>query len=464
MTSPASAARRRAELRSATTTTLRTTTRVRSAASSRHRLDATSPGRRRTATRLTAPRSRRRGHACARAQRRGCRRQNLGPDHDRVQHRRRPDCDATLPPTLEALINGEPLDWTLLAAGRCRRSSPNLETDARRRRAGRELPADRRRARRGRGRRGGVQRRTSSRRFSTACHSRSVAGGGPGRRRSAMPTTLAKLASSSSSTSSDRHPAATSSWTPTASGGDGRSEDVVVTPLFGTPAVPSARTAPRSRRLIKDFRVTFKIGQAIDGDVPFDIGLKGMPLQPHRRRPRRRLLEPARRLRPLVQGRPVHRRERQARLRPAPRTGRSTPTERRDPARTTATRAVTSCRTTTPTSTARATPTRRRPRRARHVAQEHEHGSGLPRHEGRGAQALLRRLRHRRRRGVDWNGKDGYELRARHAPDTPDDGGASELQLEGVVSMGDLPATPASRAPTGSPTTSPAATDDLTGF
>ena len=28
---------------------------------------------------------------------------------------------------------------------------------------------------------------------------------------------------------------------------------------------------------IRDFRVTFKLGQEITGDVPFDIGLKGVP-------------------------------------------------------------------------------------------------------------------------------------------------------------------------------------------
>ncbi len=54
-------------------------------------------------------------------------------------------------------------------------------------------------------------------------------------------------------------------------------DDVVVTPLCGTPAVPCANGA--SITTIRDFRVTFKIGQDIDGDVPFDIGLKGVPLR-----------------------------------------------------------------------------------------------------------------------------------------------------------------------------------------
>ena len=54
-------------------------------------------------------------------------------------------------------------------------------------------------------------------------------------------------------------------------------EDVVVTPLCGTPAVPCANGA--SITTIRDFRITFKIGQGIDGDVPFDIGLKGVPLR-----------------------------------------------------------------------------------------------------------------------------------------------------------------------------------------
>ena len=57
-------------------------------------------------------------------------------------------------------------------------------------------------------------------------------------------------------------------------------DDIVITPLCGSPAVVCANgdgvTGPN---LIKDFRVTFKIGQAIDGDVPFDIGLRGVPVR-----------------------------------------------------------------------------------------------------------------------------------------------------------------------------------------
>ena len=41
--------------------------------------------------------------------------------------------------------------------------------------------------------------------------------------------------------------------------------------------------------------------------------------------------------------------------------------------------------------------------------------------------------------GIDWHGTDGYELRSRHAPDTPGAGGASELSLSASVTMGDLP-------------------------
>ena len=54
-------------------------------------------------------------------------------------------------------------------------------------------------------------------------------------------------------------------------------DDVIVTPLCGVPAEPCANGA--SLTTIRDFRVTFKIGQGIDGDVPFDIGLKGVPLR-----------------------------------------------------------------------------------------------------------------------------------------------------------------------------------------
>ena len=54
-------------------------------------------------------------------------------------------------------------------------------------------------------------------------------------------------------------------------------DDVVVTALCGTGNTPCADNDPLTA--IKDFRVTFKLGQAIDGDVPFDIGLKGVPLK-----------------------------------------------------------------------------------------------------------------------------------------------------------------------------------------
>ncbi len=57
-------------------------------------------------------------------------------------------------------------------------------------------------------------------------------------------------------------------------------EDVVVTPLCGTPAAVCADGhGITTLDLVKDFRITFKLGQEIDGDVPFDIGLKGLPLR-----------------------------------------------------------------------------------------------------------------------------------------------------------------------------------------
>ena len=53
----------------------------------------------------------------------------------------------------------------------------------------------------------------------------------------------------------------------------------MITPLCGSPAVVCADGEGVTSNLIKDFRVTFKIGQAIDGDVPFDIGLRGLPVR-----------------------------------------------------------------------------------------------------------------------------------------------------------------------------------------
>ncbi len=57
-------------------------------------------------------------------------------------------------------------------------------------------------------------------------------------------------------------------------------QDVVITPLCGSPAVVCADgDGVTTLNLIRDFRVTFEIGQGIDGEVPFDIGLKGLPIR-----------------------------------------------------------------------------------------------------------------------------------------------------------------------------------------
>ena len=56
-------------------------------------------------------------------------------------------------------------------------------------------------------------------------------------------------------------------------------DDVVVTPLCGSSATVCANGQGVTSNLIRDFRVTFKIGQGINGEVPFDIGLRGLPLR-----------------------------------------------------------------------------------------------------------------------------------------------------------------------------------------
>jgi len=61
---------------------------------------------------------------------------------------------------------------------------------------------------------------------------------------------------------------------------DGDLDDIVVTPLCGAgPSVCADGDGVTGSNLIKDFRVTFKLGQAIDADVPFDIGLRGLPVR-----------------------------------------------------------------------------------------------------------------------------------------------------------------------------------------
>ena len=112
---------------------------------------------------------------------------------------------------------------------------------------------------------------------------------------------LASSPASSSTTELGRRPAPTCSATRTAIPGDpnadGDIDDIVVTPLCGSPAERLRRRRRRHVELIRDFRVTFKLGQAIDGDVPFDIGLRGLPVRLTGGVHGSRLLEPPGRLR-----------------------------------------------------------------------------------------------------------------------------------------------------------------------
>ena len=170
-------------------------------------------------------------------------------------------------------------------------------------------------------------------------------------------------------------------------------EDVVVTPLCGTPAAPCANGA--SITTIRDFRITFKIGQGIDSDVPFDIGLKGVPLRltggVHGSGSWSLLVDMGLSFQAgpyiVANGKPG-----------------LTGTEDRDfdddcdgePGDDCYTAVKVLQDDSTDFNGSERRRSGGRQRRARDVAEEDGHGSGLPSHQGRGAQALLRRLRARR--------------------------------------------------------------------
>ncbi|HSL11509.1 MAG TPA: calcium-binding protein [Actinomycetota bacterium] len=216
--------------------------------------------------------------------------------------------------------------------------------------------------------------------------------------------------------------------------GDGskNAQDVVVTPLCGNPAVVCANgDGVTTLNLIRDFRVTFEIGQGIDGEVPFDIGLKGLPV---------RLtggVKGAGSWSLLVdfglsfQDGPY-----------VVANGKKgfTGTENRpfdkdtdDP----------------PDGTNDAhDPVRYLQDDSANFTNTAELGMWL-KNTSSGQGCRVTKIEATKlycddfglgeEGPVTWDGDDGYELIARHAPDTPGDGGRSELNLEASVSMGNLP-------------------------
>ncbi len=79
-------------------------------------------------------------------------------------------------------------------------------------------------------------------------------------------------------------------------------------------------------------------------------------------------------------------------------------------------------------------------------------------HQGRVAQALVRRLPPTDVEGIDWHGTDGYELRSRHAPDTPRRRRHIRAEPERVRDDGHRPGDAGFTAPTTTTTILPAAT------
>ncbi len=348
---------------------------------------------------------------------------NLGSD---------PICDATLPPTLQALINGEPLDWTLLLQAlpeilaNLEQSLDGAAQDVHIPLIGDTLDA------------GADVVGTFNDGVVVplaALAAQLTAAGDQDGDSDVDAYDLAKLARQFVLTElgpSGADLLRNTNGIPGDPNADGDIDDIVITPLCGTPAEVCPDGDGVTANLIKDFRVTFKIGQAIDGDVPFDIGLRGLPVR-------------------LTGG--VHGAGSWSLLvdfglsaedgayivanGKAPLAGKTEkrpfdvdttdPPDGTNEAHSVAkflqdddtnfndvaelgmwlqnTSSSTGCRVT---------------KIEIHTLWCDDFGTAAV-------------------EGVDWHGTDGYELRARHAPDTPGAGGASELSLTASVTMGDLP-------------------------
>ena len=329
---------------------------------------------------------------------------NLGSD---------PICDATLPPTLQALINGEPLDWTLLLQAlpeilaNLEQSLDGAAQDVHIPLIGDTLDA------------GADVVGTFNDGVVVplaALAAQLTAAGDQDGDSDVDAYDLAKLARQFVLTElgpSGADLLRNTNGIPGDPNADGDIDDIVITPLCGSPAVVCADgegvTLEPDQGLPRHLqdRPGDRRRRAVRHRPPRPAGA------PHRRRPRRRLLEPPGRLRPLGRGRRLHRRERQGAARgqdrEAPvrrRHDRSAGRDERGP------------------FGRQVPPGRRRQlqrrRRARHVAPEHVTSSTGCRvtkieiHklwcDDFGTAAV---------EGVDWHGTDGYELRAapraRHA-------------------------------------------------
>ncbi len=214
------------------------------------------------------------GHACALLSVEAVGRRRLrGPDQDRVQPRRRPDLRRTLPADAQALINGEPLDWTLLlqvAAAdpdEAREELDGAAQDVNIPLVGDALDAGANVVgafndnvvtpfddlvaaahERGATRTATTTSTRATSRSSRAVHPRRASG-------RQAPTCCRARPDPRHERRRRRH--------------DRRRRRHAALRL----ARAVRRRRGRSPQLIRDFRVTFKLGQAIDGDVPFDIGL-----------------------------------------------------------------------------------------------------------------------------------------------------------------------------------------------
>jgi Ca2+-binding RTX toxin-like protein len=230
--------------------------------------------------------------------------------------------------------------------------------------------------------------------------------------------------------------------------------DIVVTPLCGAAAVVCANGEGVTSNLIRDFRVTFLMGQGIDDDLPFDIGLKGLPLRlqggVHGSGSWRLLVDFGL---SLKDGPYIVANGKKGTTGTETRTGGDTSvrtflednntdfngSDNSDPADDLVELGMWLQNTTTGQGC--------------RVTKVEEHKLYCTQ-IGRADDATVAEAD-----SASWNGTDEYELVARHAPDTPGSDGAAELNLNATVSMAN-----ASAACTGDATSFPAGFEYLNGY
>jgi Ca2+-binding RTX toxin-like protein len=341
-----------------------------------------------------------------------------------------PDCNATLPPGLEGLINGSELDWTLLLQvvqqilAKLEKQLDGAAQNVKLPLVGNALDA-------GANVVGAFNDKVVTP-FNTLVNQIKTAADQDGDGGTPDAYDASKFVQKFLFDNLGPASAADILQDTNGSGGAATMADVVVTPLCGTPAAPCANGA--SITTIRDFRVTFKIGQAIDGDVPFDIGMKGVPLSlkggVHGSGSWSLLVDMGLSFQvgPYIVA-----------------NGKAgfTGTEKRP----------FDVDTTEPpdgTNDAHSAATYLEDDDT-DFTDKAEIGMWLKKTSGTGAGSGCRVTKVETHKlyctdfglgsetdSVTWNGTDEYELVARHAPDTPNTGGASELKLDGRVSMSDV--------------------------